>query len=111
MDSVESKRARSSLEYALWKCVESCAGGKLDPKNSGMEQTNGKGMISLQNCKRVTEALREMYPDKDSDLGKWLDDETKKWEALGTAIFDVGCFLKSRKTRSPEVCDDKLFVL
>ena len=52
-----------------------------------------------------------MYPDKDSDLGKWLDDETKKWEGLGKAIFDVGCFLKSQKKRSPEVCDDKLFVL
>jgi len=42
VDSVESKQARISLEYALWKCVESRAGGKLDPKNSGMEQTNGK---------------------------------------------------------------------
>ena len=97
MDSVESKRARSSLEYALWKCVESRAGGKLDPKNSGMEQTNRKGMISLQNCKRVTEALREMYPDRESDLHKWLDDESGKWEALEKAIFDVGCFLKSQK--------------
>jgi len=76
-----------------------------------MEHTNGKGMISLQNCKKVTEALREMYPDKDSNLGKWLDDETKKWEALGEAIFDVGCFLKSQKRRSPQSCDAKLFVL
>ena len=68
-------------------------------------------MISLQNCKRVMEALREMYPDRESDLREWLDDETVKWEALGKAIFDVGCFLKSQRRRSPEVCDDKLFVL
>ena len=111
VDSKESKRAQSSLEYALWKCVESRAGGKLDPKNSGMEQTNGKGMISLQNCIKVTHALREMYPDKECDIRMWLNDETKKWEALAKAIFEAGCFLKSQKKRSPAICDDKLFVL
>jgi hypothetical protein len=30
VDSIESKRAQSRLEYALWTCVESRAGGKLD---------------------------------------------------------------------------------
>jgi len=110
VNSTESKRAKSDLEYALWKCVESRAGGKLDPKNSGMEQTNGKGMISLQNCTKVTEALREMYPE-DDEIREWLVTETAKWEALAAAIFDVGCFLKSQQKRSPRICDDKLFVL
>jgi hypothetical protein len=108
--SSESKRAQSDLEYALWKCVESRAGGKLNPKNSGMEQTNGKGMISLQNCIRGTEALRGMYPE-DDEIGEWLIKETMKWEALAAAIFDVGCFLKSQQKRCPRICDDKLFVL
>jgi len=44
--SSESKRAQSDPEYSLWKGVESRAGCKLDPKNSGMEQTYGKGMMT-----------------------------------------------------------------
>ena len=33
----ESKRAQSDLEFALWKTIESRAGGKLDMRNSGQE--------------------------------------------------------------------------
>ena len=44
MKSLEGKRLQSDLEYELWKSVESRAGGELDTKNSGKEQTNGKGM-------------------------------------------------------------------
>jgi hypothetical protein len=47
-NALDGKRPKSALEYALWKSIESRAGGKLDTKNSGIEQTNGKGMISLQ---------------------------------------------------------------
>jgi len=108
--NVDSKRAQSDLEYALWRCIESRAGGKLDPKNSGMEQTNGKRMVSLQNAKKVTSALREMYPP-DSDPWRWLNEEMLKWEQLAEAIFDEGCFMKSQKKRSPAICDNKLFVL
>ena len=32
-------------------------------------------------------------------------------EQLAAAMFDVGCFMKSQKKRSPAICDDKLFVL
>ena len=53
----------------------------MDPKNSGMEQTNGKGMVSLQNAKKVTSALREMYPP-DSDLWKWLDEENRRFPQM-----------------------------
>ena len=59
---IYSKRAQSDLEYALWRCIEFCAGGKLDPKNSDMKHTNGKGIVSFQNTKKATSALREMYP-------------------------------------------------
>ena len=31
------KHAQSDLEFALWKTIESCMGGKFDPKNSGRE--------------------------------------------------------------------------
>ena len=36
----DGKRAESDLEFALWKTPESQAKGKLDPTNSGQEQTN-----------------------------------------------------------------------
>ena len=37
-NKLEGKRPQSDLEYALWKAVESRAGGKLvDMKNSGKE--------------------------------------------------------------------------
>ena len=48
---------------------------------------------------------------EDDEIRQWLDIKTVKWEALASAIFDVGCFLKSQKKRSPQICDDKLFVL
>ena len=41
----------------------------------------------------------------------WLDKEIPKWEALAKAIYEIGCFVKSQKKRSPKICDDKLFVL
>ena len=41
-----TKRPRSDLQYVLWKTIETRAQGKLDPKQSGMEQTNKSGMKS-----------------------------------------------------------------
>ena len=100
VNSSESKKAQSDLEYALWKCVESRAGGKLDPKDSGMDQINGRGVISPHNCSKVTEALRGMY-QQDDEIQEWLDNNTLKWEALTAAISNVRCFLKSQKKRPP----------
>ena len=33
------------------------------------------------------------------------------WNTLASAIYDVGCFLKSQKKSPPSVCDDKLLNL
>jgi len=41
-NALDGKRPLSSLEFVLWKAVESRAGGKLDTKNIGKDQTNGK---------------------------------------------------------------------
>ena len=41
-NKLEGKRPQSDLEYALWKAVESRAGGKLDMKNSGKEKWMAK---------------------------------------------------------------------
>ena len=83
-----SKRAQIDLEYALQRCIESFASGKLNPKNRGMEQTNRKGMMGLQNAKKMPCALREIYPP-DSDFRKRLDEDTLKWKQLSAVIFDV----------------------
>ena len=48
--ALDWKRPQSGLELVLWKSVESRAGGKLDMKNSGKEQTNGKGMNCMDFC-------------------------------------------------------------
>ena len=109
-NSTDGKRPKSALEYALWKSIESRAGRKFDTKNAGIEQTNGKGMVSLQYCKKVTKALREMFLEGDA-IRIWLDKEIPKWEALAKAIYEISCFVKSQKKRSPRICDDKLFVL
>mgnify|MGYP007095114523 CR=1 FL=1 len=55
------KRAERDLEFTLWKTIESRARGKLDPKNNGQEQTNGRGLTSLQNCSKVFDALLGKY--------------------------------------------------
>ena len=108
--SVEGKRPKSSLEYAFWKAVESRAGGKLDMKGSGKEQTNGKGMNCMQNFNKITTALLGMYPPE-HELHHWLVVQVKVWDHLADAIYQVGCFLKSQKKRSPMICDNKLFRL
>ena len=109
-NALDGKRPQSSLEFALWKAVESRAGGKLDTKNSGKEQTNGKGMNSMENFEKVTHALLGMYP-VDHEVHQWLELHVGNWNALASAIYDVGCFLKSQKKRSPSACDRKLFNL
>ena len=79
-------------------------------KNSGKEQMNGNGMIYLQNFDKVTHALLGMYPQQ-HEVHQWLVEKVKEWDALAKASFDVGCFLKSQKKRSPTACDKKLFLL
>ena len=51
-----------------------------------------------------------MYPPG-HQIHQWLAAETKKWERLGDALFDIGCFIKSQRKRSPRVFDEKLLRL
>jgi hypothetical protein len=51
-----------------------------------------------------------MYPEG-HEVRSWLEEKVPKWEALGRAIYEIGCFVKSQRRRSPEICDDKLFNL
>ena len=90
--------------------MESRAKGKFDPKNSGMEQTNGNGMNSLENFKEVTKAMLGMYPSE-HELHQWLREGSHKWEALAERLFYVACSLKSQKKRDKKKCDDKMYVL
>jgi hypothetical protein len=108
--TLEGKRPQSALEYAFWKSVESRAGGKLDTKNSGKEQTNGKGMNCMQNFSKIADALMGMCPPH-HEVHQWLVQQVRPWKDLAAAIYDVGCFLKSQKKRSRLVCDAKLFAL
>jgi len=109
-ETLEGKRPQSDLEYAFWKCVESRAGGKLDTKNSGNEQTNGKSMSCMQNFSKITDALLGMYLPQ-HEVHKWLVQQVGPWKDLAAAIYYVGCFLKSQKKRSRSICDEKLFAL
>ena len=52
-----SKRPESDLQFVLWKAIESRAGGRLDMKQSGLDQTNVSGLASLKNARKVFEAL------------------------------------------------------
>ena len=45
----ETKRPESDLQYVLWKTIESHAGGRLDMKMSGLDQTNRARLVSVQN--------------------------------------------------------------
>ena len=106
----DGKRAESDLEFALWKTLETRVDGKLDPKNSGQDQTNGNGLTSVGNYHKVFDTLIGMYP-QGHKIQEWLDPQVVKWKALGKCLYDVGCFLKSHKKRSPQDCDQKLFML
>ena len=106
----DSKRPESDLQFVLWKAIETRAGGRLDVKQSGLDQTNCAGLVSLENCARVFQALLCMYPVT-TDIHEWLKVEVVKWERLGNALYDVGIFLKSQRKRSPVVLDHKLLRL
>ena len=85
----DSKRAESDLEFVLWRAIESRAGGRLDLKQSGRDQTNQAGLNSVQNCGRVFKALLGMYPPG-HEVHEWLVVETRKWGRLAYALFDIG---------------------
>ena len=54
-------------------------------KNSGKEQTNGKGMICLQNFEYATHAtLLGMYPEQ-HDVHEQLVEKVKEWNTLAKA--------------------------
>ena len=73
----DSKRPESDLQFVLWKAIETRAGGKLDLKQSGLDQTNSAGLVSLENCAHVFEALLQMYPPT-TDIHEWLKVEVVK---------------------------------
>ena len=106
----DSMRPGSDLEFVLWRAIESRAGGRLDLKQQGRDQTNRAGMKSVENCHKVFDALAGMY-SSDHEIHQWLSVEVPKWQRLGDALFDIGCFLKSQRKRSPDILDMKLLRL
>ena len=85
----KSKRPKSDVQYVLWKTIESRAGGCLDLKMSGLDQTNKAGLTNLKNYRTVFEALLGMYP-ADNEIHQWLKEQIVKWEPLTNFPFDVG---------------------
>ena len=65
-------------------------------------------MNCMQNFSKITDALLGMYP-QDHEVHQWLLLQVGPWTNLASAIDDVGCFLKSQKKRSRDICDYKLF--
>ncbi len=106
----DSKRPESDLQFVLWRGIETRAGGRLDLKQSGLDQTNCAGLTSVQNCNKVFAALLGMYP-QGHEVHDWLSVEVPKWERLGNALYAIGCFLKSQRKRSPQLLDKKLLRL
>ena len=106
----ETKRPESDLQYVLWKAIESRAGGCIDLKMSGLDQTNKAGLVSQENASKVFDALMGIY-QTDHHIHQWLVLQIRKWEPLANALYDVGCFMKSQRKRSPAICDKKLFRL
>ena len=100
----------NGVSWAFMKAIESRAGGKIDHKRTGTEQTNGKGMTCLQNWNKITAALMGLYP-VGSAIHDWLGEMTPRWETLANALYSVQCFLKSQRKRCPDECDEKLFTL
>ena len=100
----------NGVSWAFMKAIESRAGGKIDHKRTGTEQTNGKGMTCLQNWNKITTALMGLYPVGNA-IHDWLGEMTPKWETLANALYSVQCFLKSQRKRCPNECDEKLFTL
>ena len=67
-------------------------------------------MNCMENFEKITDTLLGMYP-VEHEVHQWLVLKVRIWNTLASAIYDVECFPKSQKKRSPSVCDDKLFNL
>ena len=78
------------------KVIDTQAGGRLEPKRSGMDQSNGNGIKSLLNCSKVFDALLGIYP-RGHEVHEWLQEVVPKWKRLGDALFDISGFLKSQR--------------
>ena len=78
----DSNRPESDLQFVLWKAIESRAGGRLDPKRSGMDQTNAAAMNSVENCDKVFDALLGMYP-LGHEVHEWLRIKVEKVATIG----------------------------
>ena len=76
-------------------------------QHSGIEQTNGKGMNSLQHFSRVSAKVISMYaPDENSTspptlqelaMHAWLKVEFAKYERVAETLYLILKFLKSQK--------------
>ena len=78
----------NGVSWAFMKAIESCAGGKIDHKRTGTEQTIEKGMTCLQNWNKITAALMGLYPVGNA-IHDWLGEMTSKWETLANALYSV----------------------
>ena len=67
-------------------------------------------MICMENVEKVADTLIGMY-SVEHKIHQWLVLKVELMNTLTSAIYDVRCFLKSQKKRSPSVCDDSLFNL
>ena len=85
----KSKRPENDIDFGLWTMIETRTGGKLDMKQSGRDQTNCKGLISIQNFRKVSDGLLVISSPGDK-IHQWLQSRIPKWEALGNTPYDVG---------------------
>ena len=61
----KSKRPENDINFGVWTMIEARAGGKLDMKKSCRDQTSCKGLVSVQNCRKVFDGLLGMRSPQD----------------------------------------------
>ena len=108
----DSKKPRGPAGWAFLQSIEFDAGGKFMAQHSGLEQTNGKGMNTLQNFKKVSEKVVSMYaPDESSTsppsltnmiMYAWLKEEFTKYERVAETLYPILTYMKSQEKRDPQ---------
>ena len=81
----------------LYQSIEYLAGGKFMAQHSGYEQTNGKGMNTMQNFEKVSNKVAAMRAPGDSELSPptlrelemhaWLKVEFEKCRRINYFYF------------------------
>ena len=104
--SGSSKKPHGKLEFVFNNALEHIGGGKFSAENGGFDQTNGRGMNTLEKFDDVAEVCILAYKsDPKHDKVKLMFENYKE---LASHLYELTKYMKSQKKRDADELVDLL---